>query len=106
MSDTNRLTPTITIEIRQQDFIPGFGAFNDDGSMENGGPAHVVINIGGLLGMAIQEDMTPDEIVQVAAETLTHEFFHVIQKWAGAALSEDRVEELMRRYVEKYGDEE
>ncbi|MCU7877151.1 MAG: hypothetical protein KZQ84_10175, partial [Candidatus Thiodiazotropha sp. (ex Lucinoma borealis)] len=104
--DRTTLKPGLTIEVHQQDWIPGFAAFFDDGSIQEGAPAHVVINIGANLLTVETIDLDVRDLPYMIAESLMHEIIHALESWAGAEFSEDRVEKLLEVYREKYGDQE
>lgn len=87
----------VTIEVRQQDWIPGFAAFlpNEKGPQ---GEAQVVLNVGGLMACVAGADTDPADVPYIVAECLMHEVIHVLEQWAGVAFSEKRVEELLSKY--------
>ena len=87
----------VTIEVRQDDWIPAFGAFAA-GSIEATGTAHVVLNVGAILAVVEEGDMEPADVPYMVAETIMHEVIHALEEWAGVEFSEDRVEELLDRY--------
>lgn len=93
----------ITIEVYQHDFMPGFAAFMDDGSIQSDAKAHVSINVGSLLAACDMGDICKDELPYLIAESLMHEFVHVCESWAGVEFSEEKVEALIDKYREKYG---
>ena len=95
----------IIIEIRQQDWIPGFAAFVDDeDSPESNpnpqGPYHILLNLGAGLCAVEAGDMPKAELPYHVAESLMHEIMHVLEKWAGIEFNEDRVEGLLAKYRE------
>jgi hypothetical protein len=92
----------IQIEIRQQDWIPGFAAFMG-GSLKAIGKAHVVLNVGSLMALVKSKQMKPKEIPYLVAECLMHEVVHVLEEWAGTSFSEKKINELTDKYQEKYG---
>jgi len=73
----------ITIEVYQQDWIPGFAAFSDDGSIQEGAKAHVAINVGSTLLMVEKGDIPKSEIPYMIAENIMHEVIHALEAWAG-----------------------
>ena len=91
----------VSIEIYQQDWIPGFAAFRDDGSIAEG-KAHVVLNLGSLLTCVVSDEIDPKEIPYQVAERLMHEVVHVLEAWAGVEFSEERVEALIEKYAKEY----
>jgi hypothetical protein len=95
------MKPELKIEIRQQDWIPGFAAFADDGAIKQG-TAHVVLNVGALMAAVAAKDMPASEIPYVVADSIMHEVIHALEAWAGVEFSEERVEAL----IEKYRDSE
>jgi hypothetical protein len=95
---------SLKVEVYQQDWVPGFAAFRDDGSMEEG-TAHVVLNLGAVLCAVALGDLDKEDVALVVGENLVHELGHVIEAWAGAEFSEKRVEKLVAMY-QKYVEEE
>ena len=97
------MTPELSIEVYQQDWIPGFAAFADDGSIQENAKAHVVINLGSILSTVAQNQVDAKEVPYFVAESIMHEVMHALESWAGVEFSEDRVEALIAQYNEKYG---
>jgi len=95
-------TPSFSIEVFQQDWIPGFAAFHDDGKINETARAHVVINVGSLLAAVQCGDLDSKDLPYMIAESLMHEVIHTLEAWARVQFSEDRVEELLTKYREKY----
>lgn len=93
---TNTKSGRVTIEVRQEDWIPGFAAYIA-GTVSDG-PAHVVLNVGGLMAGVRVGDIAPVELPYIVAETLMHEVIHVLEEWAGVEFSEERVEVLLEGY--------
>lgn len=93
----------ISIEIYQQDWMPGFAAFLDDGAMKETAKAHVAINIGAIMSAYKLGDIEASEIPYFVAESLMHEVIHALEAWAGVEFSEERVETLLEKYNQKYG---
>ena len=96
-----KMQDKIRIEIRQQDWIPGFAAFAE-GSLKATGKAHVVLNVGSLMSLVKSKKMKPKEIPYLVAECLMHEFVHVLEEWAKTSFSEKKIHELIEKYSEKY----
>jgi len=96
------LAKNVTIEIFQHDWLPGFAAFRDDGSLSESGKAHVVLNLGSLLAAIHISDLDRADLPYLIAETLMHEVIHVLESWAGVEFSEERVESLLAQYRDKY----
>lgn len=88
---------SISIEIYQHDWLPGFAAFRNDSAVVDG-KAHVVLNIGSLLGMVASGDVDRSELPYIIAESLMHEVVHVLEAWAGVEFNEDRVDALIEKY--------
>lgn len=91
------------IEVRQQDWIPGFAAFldTDNGDGASGpppGPAHVVINLGAIMGLVEAKDAGASEVPYIIAECVMHEVMHALEQWAGVEFSEDRIHGLLDKY--------
>lgn len=91
--------PVPLIEVRQADFIPGFAAFAA-GSVTDGGPAKVVLNVGDLVALVHTGEVPAAELPYIVAESIMHEVVHVLEEWAGVEFSEERVEDLIARYTE------
>lgn len=70
--------PDISIEVYQKDWMPGFAAFCNDGSIRNNAHAHVVLNLGCLMRCIEDKDLAPKEIPYVVAECLMHETIHAL----------------------------
>ncbi|MCU7841916.1 MAG: hypothetical protein KZQ94_21405 [Candidatus Thiodiazotropha sp. (ex Troendleina suluensis)] len=104
--DRTTLKPGLSIEVYQQDWMPGFAAFLDDGSIQEGAAAHVVINIGANLLTVETVDLDVQDLPYMIAETLMHEIIHALESWAGVAFSEERVEKLLDAYREHYQGQE
>lgn len=96
---------SLKIEVYQQDWIPGFAAFCDDGSVKKG-TAHVCLNVGSLMASVADKDFTAQELPYIIAESIMHEVIHVLEAWAGVAFDEEKVEALLMKYREKYGNME
>src|SRR5690606_21924849 len=94
------LRPTPIIEVRQQDWIPGFAAYEARSGVH--GPAHVALNIGSLVTMVAMGDLPASELPYVVAESIMHEVVHVLEEWAGVECNEDRVEALIEAYRAAY----
>ena len=96
-------TPTISIEVYQHDWIPGFAAFHEpEGGLDDGAKAHVVLNLGSLMAAVQTGDLDKKDLPYIIAESLMHETIHALESWAKVEFSEDRVEELLTKYREKY----
>jgi hypothetical protein len=90
------------VEVYQQDWMPGFAAFADDGSVQQG-TAHVGLNIGALMAAVETKDIEKKDVPYIVAESLMHEVIHALEEWAGVEFNEDKVEELLLAYRKKYG---
>lgn len=91
-------SPDIRIEVYQHDWIPGFAAFADDGSVQHQGKAHVVVNLGSLLCAVANQDIPKSDVPYAIAESIMHEVMHALEAWAGVEFSEERVEGLIEKY--------
>lgn len=108
----NKLTNNITIDIYQQDWIPGFAAFiigslNGKKKKLNkrknaGNHAQVVLNVGAVLAAVAEKDFKPKEVPYIVAECLMHEVIHVLEEWANVEFSEKKVAELILNYQQYY----
>jgi hypothetical protein len=94
--------PTITLEVYQHDWLPGFAAFHSDGERAEGATKHIVLNLGSLLCAVESGDLPKQDLPYMIAESLMHETVHALEEWAGVEFSEERVEELLTKYREKY----
>jgi hypothetical protein len=95
----------ISIEVFQQDWIPGFAAFYDYGSIKESAKAHIVLNLASFIASIETKDLSPSDLPYVIAESLMHEAMHVLESWANVEFSEERIEELLTKYREKYRSE-
>ena len=89
----------VVIDVYQQDWMPGFAAFLDDGSLAESGRPKFAINLGAFIASISTGDIEKSEIPYFVAETLMHEIIHVIEKWAGVEFSEERVDALIEKYT-------
>ncbi|MGD0781253.1 MAG: hypothetical protein ABSA30_00175 [Candidatus Aminicenantales bacterium] len=86
------------IEVYQADGIDAFACYlAPEGAVE--GKALIGLNVEAILGTVILGDVEPADVPYVIAESIMHEVTHVIEKWAGVAFSEERVEALIERYM-------
>lgn len=92
------MSDNITFEIYQHDWIPGFAAFADDGSMDKEAKAHIVINLNASLLSVAKKEVDLKELPYLIAEDIMHEIMHGLEAWAKIEFSEDRVEELIAKY--------
>lgn len=91
------------IDVYQQDWMPGFAAFHDDGSLQAGAAAKVSLNIGTLIAAVNLGDLEASDIPYVVAESIMHEVIHALESWAKVEFSEERVEALLQKYREAAG---
>lgn len=98
------MSKELKIEIYQQDWIPGFAAFRDDGSVKAEGKAHVVLNLGSFISAIKEGDLDRSDLPYFVAETLMHEVIHALEEWAGVEFNEEKVHGLIDKYSEKYGE--
>jgi hypothetical protein len=92
----------VKIEVYQQDWIPGFASFHDDGEIDASSKAHVTINLASFLGSVEIGDIEAKDIPYLIAESIMHEVIHVLEAWGKVEFSEERVEELLAKYRAKY----
>lgn len=92
----------VSIEVYQQDWTPGFASFRDDGEINESAKAHVTINLSAFLGSVQIGDLEAKDIPYAIAESIMHEVIHVLEAWCKVEFSEERVEELLAKYREKY----
>lgn len=95
--------PRVSIEVYQHDWLPGFAAFHDDGRIQEGAKAHVILNLGSLLTAVHAGDLPKEDLPYMVAESLMHEAIHALESWAGVEFSEEKVEALLAKYQETYG---
>ena len=88
----------MTLELYQQDWMPGFAAFRDDGSIQQGANPKLGINVGALLAAVAYKDLSKKDLPYVIAESIMHEFIHVLESWAGVEFNEEKVEALLKKY--------
>jgi len=91
----------LKIEVYQQDWMPGFAAFSDDGSVAKG-TAHIALNIGALIAAVQCKDIEAKDVPYAIAEDIMHEIMHALEAWAGVEFSESRVELLLEKYRASY----
>lgn len=101
MKIMKNLKNSISIEVYQEDWIPGFAAYHT-GTLTKEAKAHVVLNIGSLLALVGDGSIQREELPYVVAESLMHEVIHVLEEWAGVEFSEERVHALTEAYTKKY----
>ena len=89
----------VVIDVYQQDWMPGFAAFLDDGSLAENGRPKFAINLGAFIASVSTGDIEKSEIPYFVAETLMHVVIHVIEKWAGVEFSEEWVDALIEKYT-------
>jgi hypothetical protein len=102
LPSTPEETASISLEVYQQDWVPGFAAFLDDGTLRETGKAHLMINIGSLLSCVESGELPPKDFPYMVAETLMHEAIHALEAWAKVEFSEEKVEELLQKYRRQY----
>ena len=91
------------IDVYQQDWMPGFAAFHDDGSLKAGAAAKVSLNIGALMEAVEYGDLEASELPYMVAESIMHEVIHALESWANVEFSEERVEALLEKYRKEMG---
>jgi len=92
----------IKIEIYQQDWMEGFAAFLDDGSMEKGANPKVLLNLGAFLATVKSGDIEQKDLPYFIAECIMHEVIHVLENWANVEFNEEKVHALIEKYQKKY----
>jgi hypothetical protein len=92
----------IRIEVYQEDWIPGFAAFHDDGNLRDTAKAHVVLNLAANLLAVEDGDIPKSDLPYIIAENIMHEVIHVLEAWCDQEFSEERVEALLTKYRDKY----
>jgi len=94
----------ISIEVYQNDWMPGFAAFHSRGqrTLRKEARAHVSLNLAANLLAIENGDFSKRDLPYVIAENIMHEVIHVLEEWAGKRFSERRVESLLKKYRDKY----
>jgi hypothetical protein len=90
----------IRIELFQQDWMEGFAAYLHDGTRHKDANPHIAINVGAFMAAVNSKQITQNELPYMVAESLMHEFIHVLEAWAGVEFSEAKVENLLAKYRE------
>lgn len=107
------LKPSISIDVYQQDWMPGFGMMttidtDDSGILhpvppiQEGAKPVICINVGSMLTAKMVEDLDHSEFIEHVIETYFHELIHVLEHYITTDFSEERVDELTQKYMEKY----
>ena len=86
------------IKVYQHDWMPGFAAFLDDGSVDEKAEAHISLNLGDFLALVHDGDIDNKDLPYKIAESLMHEIIHALEAWAKVEFSEDKVEALLDKY--------
>lgn len=89
----------LAVHCYQQDWMPGFAAFLDDGSIQEGAAPKIAINLGAFMAAVANDDIAKEDLPYVIAESIMHELIHVLEAWAGVEFNEDRVEGLLSQYA-------
>lgn len=88
----------VRIEVYQQDWMPGYAAFVDDGSIKENAKAHVVINLGASITQVKLGHLDKKDLPYKIVSDLLHEITHALEAWAGVEFSEERVDEIVAMY--------
>ena len=88
------------IEVYQQDWMPGFAAFLNDGSVQKKAPVHIAINVGALVAAVATKDIQNKDVPYIVAESIMHEIIHSLEAWANVEFNEERVEALIQKYTQ------
>jgi hypothetical protein len=91
----------LTIKIYQHDWIPGFAALLNDGSIKKDSIAHIVLNLGSLLGIVKYGMIKKKELPYIVAECIMHEIIHALESWAEVEFSERKVNALIKKYQKR-----
>lgn len=92
------MSDVISIEVYQQDWIPGFAAFMHNGSVHKDAKAHVVINLAAMAAAVKLGDIDKKDLPYAIVSDLLHEIIHVLEAWAGVEFSEERVDKIVEMY--------
>lgn len=93
----------LQIEFYQQDWIPGFAAYNPDvGGMDKDAKPFCVLNLGANLLLKELGHVKREELPYIMAEHMMHEIIHVLEHWAGVEFDDDKVEAVIEKYRAKY----
>lgn len=111
LSRIDALTPGCStepprIEFHQQDWIPGFAAFNPDATTPPPqSRAFCVLNLGSILATVATGHVEKAEVPYFVAESMMHEIMHALEQWAGVEFSEERVDALLDKYRASIADD-
>lgn len=95
----SEMKPMPVIEFHQQDWIPGFAAFHPGATTPApDAKAFCVLNLGSILATVEAGGVPASDVPYFIAESMMHEVMHVLEQWAGAEFSEERVEFLLENY--------
>jgi len=99
--ERSNLRRTMELKVYQHDWLPGFAAFLDDGSVDEKAEAHIALNIGSILCAVSIGDMEKSEVPYIVADSIMHEVIHALEAWAKVEFSEERVDALLNKYRSK-----
>lgn len=91
------------IEVYQWDWIPGFAAFINDGTLKKSGTARIALNVGAIIAAVEARDIAPSDVPLLVGETIIHEIGHALEAWCAVEFSEARVEALAMKYRAMHG---
>ena len=95
------LTSAPKIEFHQHDWLPGFAAFAPRATTPTpDSRAFCILNLGSILACVQDLNLPKADLPYVIAESMMHEVIHVLEQWAGAEFSEERIDALLERYAE------
>lgn len=92
------MSKMLKIKVYQNDIIPGFACFNDNGSLKKESKCLVAININAFLLASKCHDLPVKELPYFMAESIMHEVIHCLEAWAGKKFSEKKVNNLIKKY--------
>ncbi len=95
--------PEITMQCYQQDWIPGFAAFiyyadRKGFRRKNKVKADIAINIGSFMALVASDNVDAKELPYILAETMMHEFIHVLEAYFQVEFSEEKVHKIIGKY--------
>ena len=98
-AERDKLREAPRIEFHQQDWIPGFAAFNPDATTPpHQSRAFCVLNLGSILATVATGHVEKAEVPYFVAESMMHEVMHALEQWAGVEFNEERVDALLDKY--------
>lgn len=96
--EMNAYKPNFKVTVVRDDSIDAFGAYAQS-SVNSEEGALVLLNVESCLYAGkTEEDVTVKEVL---IETLMHEIGHALEEWYNLEFSEDRIETIIKSYIER-----